>query len=81
MLTCFTAFRSRDELFDKTRDNSNLAGGYSSFISQQLCLYSGSKGCRHLGALIIEPGKTSVELLYLSSDPAFDHVLFQFLYS
>lgn len=69
-----TTFRSRDELFHKTRDNSNLAGGYSSFISQQLCLYSGSEGCRYLGALIIEPVIQAAGGMHMV-DPLFQRLL------
>eukprot|EP00257_Ricinus_communis_P019961 XP_015579090.1 bifunctional dethiobiotin synthetase/7,8-diamino-pelargonic acid aminotransferase, mitochondrial isoform X2 [Ricinus communis] len=49
------AFGSRDELFDRSRDSSDLYGFYSSYISQLLSQYSGLKGTAHIGALIIEP--------------------------
>ncbi|XP_050217173.1 bifunctional dethiobiotin synthetase/7,8-diamino-pelargonic acid aminotransferase, mitochondrial [Mercurialis annua] len=49
------AFRSRDEIFDKSRDHSDLYGYYSSYISQQLYQYTGSEGNIHIGALLIEP--------------------------
>lgn len=57
MLTFFTAFQSRGDIFSNDRDGSSLAGIYSSFISQQLSAYSGLTGFGHIGALIIEPGK------------------------
>lgn len=50
----FTAFASRDEIFHKGRDKSELATVYSSYISK---LLSGFKGLNNVGALIIEPGK------------------------
>lgn len=56
-LTSFTAFASRDDIFQQTRDESNLAKIYSAYISQQLSQYSGSGGFNHIGALIMEPGK------------------------
>ncbi|CAH2042837.1 unnamed protein product [Thlaspi arvense] len=50
-------FSLRDELFFKSRDSSDLAGRYSTFISQQLLLASEPSGFTKIGALIIEPGK------------------------
>lgn len=43
-------FRSRDEIFARNRDNSNLAAAYASYISHQMLQYSDQTG-----ALIIEP--------------------------
>ena len=50
----FTAFASRDEIFHKGRDKSELATVYSSYISK---LLSGYRGSKNIGALIMEPGK------------------------
>ncbi|KAE8676619.1 Bifunctional dethiobiotin synthetase/7,8-diamino-pelargonic acid aminotransferase [Hibiscus syriacus] len=58
-------FRSRDEIFLKSRDSSNLAGLYSSYISQQLSQYSTLSGTKLIGALIIEPGKKYISLILL----------------
>lgn len=52
-----TAFNSRDQVFNKSRDDSSLASIYSAYISQELLLSSGSKNNSHSGALIIEPSK------------------------
>lgn len=54
-LDTFTAFSSRDDILNKSRDKSDLAGIYSSYISHQLSKFPESKGL--IGALIIEPGK------------------------
>lgn len=56
-----TAFNSREDIFLESRDASDLARAYSSYISEHL---SASRKSAHIGALIIEPGKTSC-LLYL----------------
>ncbi|XVF34248.1 hypothetical protein REPUB_Repub18cG0043300 [Reevesia pubescens] len=48
-------FRSREEIFLKSRDKSNLATLYSSYVSQQLSQCSGLSGIKKIGALIIEP--------------------------
>lgn len=56
-LVSFSAFSSRDEIFKSNRDGSSLAGCYRSFISQVL-LHRDSSGFSHIGALIIEPGKS-----------------------
>lgn len=58
-VTFFTAFNSRDDIFHKRRDGSDLAEIYSSYISKQLSQYSGSGRFNHIGALILEPGKIS----------------------
>lgn len=54
----FTAFDSRDKIFEKTRrDKSDLASFYSSYISQ---IFSQDQECNEfnpIGALIMEPGK------------------------
>jgi len=76
-LTFFTAFSSRDEIFHKIRDNSDLAEIYSSYISQQLSQYSGSGGFNHIGALIFEPGKISY-IVILFQFPPFVYGKFSF---
>ncbi|KAM3762418.1 hypothetical protein ACB098_01G343900 [Castanea mollissima] len=68
------AFSSRDEIFHKIRDKSDLARNYSSYISKQLSQYSGSGGFYHLGALIMEPvilGSGGMHMV----DPLFQRVL------
>ncbi|TYH36421.1 hypothetical protein ES332_D13G263800v1 [Gossypium tomentosum] len=51
-----TTFRARDEIFLKSRDESNLAGLYSLYVSQQLSQYSTlSETNKQIGALIMEP--------------------------
>ncbi|KVI01382.1 bifunctional dethiobiotin synthetase/7,8-diamino-pelargonic acid aminotransferase, mitochondrial [Cynara cardunculus var. scolymus] len=49
------SFSSRDEVFNKSRDDSSLVSIYSSYISQELLLSSGSRKFSHAAALIIEP--------------------------
>ncbi|XLU26261.1 hypothetical protein S245_062327, partial [Arachis hypogaea] len=49
----FTAFASRDKIFLKGRDTSELVVVYSSYISKLLSRYRGSN---NIGALIMEPG-------------------------
>lgn len=51
-----TAFNSRDQVFNKSRDDSALASIYSTYISRELLLCSGSRKQSYAGALIIEPG-------------------------
>ena len=51
----FTAFSSKNEIFDTSRDKSNLAEIYSSYIAYELAQHPETKG--FIGALIIEPGK------------------------
>ncbi|KAF6138541.1 hypothetical protein GIB67_037140 [Kingdonia uniflora] len=51
-----TAFRSRDELFSGSRDYSDLAKSYSTYISRQLSSLPGLGTSTHIGALIMEPG-------------------------
>ncbi|GAB2220078.1 hypothetical protein Drorol1_Dr00007721 [Drosera rotundifolia] len=48
-------FNSRDELFFKTRDETNLSRSYATYVSKILPQYSGSEGSSHIGGLIIEP--------------------------
>ncbi|XLR43214.1 hypothetical protein HN51_027252 [Arachis hypogaea] len=50
--TSFASFASRDKIFLKGRDNSELAVVYSSYISKLLSRYRGSN---NIGALIMEP--------------------------
>ncbi|XP_027331712.1 bifunctional dethiobiotin synthetase/7,8-diamino-pelargonic acid aminotransferase, mitochondrial isoform X2 [Abrus precatorius] len=64
-------FASRDEIFHKGRDKSELATVYSSYISNVL---SGFRGSNHIGALIIEPviqGSGGMHMV----DPLFQRVL------
>uniref|UniRef100_A0A7N2L1K3 Uncharacterized protein n=1 Tax=Quercus lobata TaxID=97700 RepID=A0A7N2L1K3_QUELO len=68
------AFSSRDEIFHKIRDKSDLARNYSSYISEQLSQYSGSGGFYPIGALILEPvilGAGEMQMI----DPLFQRVL------
>lgn len=57
-----TDFGSRDEIFSKSRDDSSLARFYASHISEELLVHSGENLSAHIGALIVEPGKT--DMLY-----------------
>lgn len=50
----FTVFASRDEIFHKRRDDSELAPVYSFYISKVLSEFRGSS---KVAALIMEPGK------------------------
>ncbi|KAL4340396.1 hypothetical protein GQ457_08G002330 [Hibiscus cannabinus] len=67
-------FRSRDEIFLKSRDKSNLAGLYSSYVSQQLSQYSTLSGTKHIGALIIEPVIQGAGGMHMV-DPLFQRML------
>ncbi|XP_052200425.1 bifunctional dethiobiotin synthetase/7,8-diamino-pelargonic acid aminotransferase, mitochondrial [Diospyros lotus] len=69
-----TAFRVRDEIFDKKRDGSSLASSYSLYVTQELLLPSESKGSTHIGALIIEPVIQGAGGM-LMVDPLFQRVL------
>lgn len=55
-------FSSRSEVFELSRDKSNLAEIYSSHISQAIAQNPESVGT--IGALILEPGKTSILQLF-----------------
>ncbi|KAG8651802.1 hypothetical protein MANES_06G023800v8 [Manihot esculenta] len=68
------AFSSRDDIFHKSRDKSDLYGIYSSYISQQLSPYSRSNRTIHIGALIIEPVIQGAGGM-LMIDPLFQRVL------
>ncbi|KAE8056780.1 hypothetical protein FH972_013519 [Carpinus fangiana] len=68
------AFSSRNEIFHRIRDNSDLAEIYSSYISQQLSQYSGSGGFNHIGALILEPVILAAGGMHMV-DPLFQRVL------
>lgn len=71
------AFGSRDEIFFKRRDESNLAGLYSSYVSQQLSQYSTlSETNKKIGALIMEPSKNKFYFILL-----FDSITFCILFS
>ncbi|EOY31725.1 Adenosylmethionine-8-amino-7-oxononanoate transaminases [Theobroma cacao] len=67
-------FRSRDEIFLKSRDKSNLAGLYSSFASQQLSQCSGLSSIKQIGALIIEPVIQGAGGMHMV-DPLFQRML------
>ncbi|XP_043709582.1 bifunctional dethiobiotin synthetase/7,8-diamino-pelargonic acid aminotransferase, mitochondrial isoform X2 [Telopea speciosissima] len=67
-------FGSREELFDRSRDNSELARSYSVYISQQLLQFQGSSRFTQVGALIIEPvihGAGGMHMI----DPLFQRVI------
>ncbi|MED6191570.1 Bifunctional dethiobiotin synthetase/7,8-diamino-pelargonic acid aminotransferase, mitochondrial [Stylosanthes scabra] len=65
------AFASRDEIFRKDRDTSELAAVYSSYISK---LLSGYKGSNNIGALIMEPVIQGAGGMHMV-DPLFQRVL------
>ncbi|XP_014510153.1 bifunctional dethiobiotin synthetase/7,8-diamino-pelargonic acid aminotransferase, mitochondrial isoform X1 [Vigna radiata var. radiata] len=65
------AFSSRDEVFHKGRDKSELATIYSSYISEVLSRFKGSK---NVGALIIEPVIQGAGGMHMV-DPLFQRVL------
>ncbi|KAM5553913.1 bifunctional dethiobiotin synthetase/7,8-diamino-pelargonic acid aminotransferase, mitochondrial [Rosa sericea] len=65
-------FCSRDDILNKSRDNSDLAVIYSSFISHQLSKFPESKGL--IGALIIEPVIHGAGGMHMV-DPLFQRVL------
>ncbi|KAI4344386.1 hypothetical protein L6164_011620 [Bauhinia variegata] len=64
-------FASRDEIFHKGRDKSELATVYSSYISD---LLSGYTGFTHVGALILEPVIQASGGMHMV-DPLFQRVL------
>ncbi|KAJ6698745.1 ADENOSYLMETHIONINE-8-AMINO-7-OXONONANOATE AMINOTRANSFERASE [Salix purpurea] len=68
------SFSTRDKIFDKSRDKSDLTGVYSSYISQKLLQYPGLKESIHVGALIIEPVIQGAGGM-LMIDPLFQRVL------
>ncbi|KAF5456289.1 hypothetical protein F2P56_025788 [Juglans regia] len=68
------AFNSRDDIFHKRRDGSDLAEIYSSYISKQLSQYSGSGSFNHIGALIFEPVIQGAGGMHMV-DPLFQRVL------
>uniref|UniRef100_A0A2P2IS42 Uncharacterized protein n=1 Tax=Rhizophora mucronata TaxID=61149 RepID=A0A2P2IS42_RHIMU len=63
-----------NQIFDKSRDKSDLAAIYSAYISEQLLQYSGLKGSVHIGALIIEPVIQGAGGMIMI-DPLFQRVL------
>lgn len=65
-------FCSRDDILNKSRDESDLAGIYSSYISHQLSKFPESKGL--IGALIIEPVIQAAGGMHMV-DPLFQRVL------
>ncbi|KAJ0031304.1 hypothetical protein Pint_14193 [Pistacia integerrima] len=67
-------FSSRDDIFNKHRDKSDLAGIYSSDISHKLSQNPGLKGFDHIGALIIEPVIHAAGGMHMV-DPLFQRVL------
>ncbi|KAL8223013.1 hypothetical protein R6Q57_020412 [Mikania cordata] len=69
-----TSFNSRDQVFNKSRDDSNLSSAYSTYISQELFPSSGSRKFSHAGALIIEPVIQGAGGM-LMVDPLFQRIL------
>ncbi|KAJ4709362.1 Bifunctional dethiobiotin synthetase/7,8-diamino-pelargonic acid aminotransferase, mitochondrial [Melia azedarach] len=67
-------FSSRDEIFDKIRDNSDIASIYSSYISQKILQNSGLRGSDHIGALIMEPVIHAAGGMHMV-DPLFQRIL------
>lgn len=67
-------FGTQAEIFDKSRDKSDVAKSYSSYILQQLLQYSGSRGFNHIGAVIIEPVIQGAGGMHMI-DPLFQRVL------
>ncbi|CAA0837321.1 Bifunctional dethiobiotin synthetase/7-8-diamino-pelargonic acid aminotransferase-mitochondrial [Striga hermonthica] len=68
------SFTSHDEIFKSSRNGSDVATLYTSFISHELQLYSDSTGLSHVGALIIEPvvqGAGGMEMI----DPLYQRIL------
>ncbi|XP_021808925.1 bifunctional dethiobiotin synthetase/7,8-diamino-pelargonic acid aminotransferase, mitochondrial [Prunus avium] len=65
-------FGSRDDIFVKSRDKSDLAGIYATYISEQLSKFPESKG--YIGALIIEPVIQGAGGMHMV-DPLFQRVL------
>ncbi|KAM0036569.1 putative dethiobiotin synthase, Adenosylmethionine--8-amino-7-oxononanoate transaminase [Helianthus debilis subsp. tardiflorus] len=69
-----TSFNSRDQVFNRSRDDSKLASIYSTYISQGLLPSSGSRKCSYAGALIIEPVIQGAGGM-LMVDPLFQRIL------
>ncbi|CAN1192876.1 Bifunctional dethiobiotin synthetase/7,8-diamino-pelargonic acid aminotransferase, mitochondrial [Linum perenne] len=69
-----TTFNTRDEIFDKSRDRSDLAQAYLTYISKQLLSFSEKESTVHIGALIIEPVIQAAGGMLLI-DPLFQRVL------
>ncbi|KAF5749436.1 bifunctional dethiobiotin synthetase/7 8-diamino-pelargonic acid aminotransferase mitochondrial [Tripterygium wilfordii] len=69
-----TSFRSRDEIFDRRRDQTDIAGIYSLHIKQQLLRHSEMEGLNYIGALIIEPVIQGAGGMHMV-DPLFQRVL------
>nr|DAD45742.1 TPA_asm: hypothetical protein HUJ06_003972 [Nelumbo nucifera] len=65
-------FNSCEELFNGSRESSDLARSYSTYITQQLCLFLGSED--HIGALIIEPVIHAAGGMHMV-DPLFQRML------
>ncbi|XP_011069894.1 bifunctional dethiobiotin synthetase/7,8-diamino-pelargonic acid aminotransferase, mitochondrial [Sesamum indicum] len=68
------SFSSRDEIFKRSRDGSDLASLYASFVLQELLSLSDSNGISHIGALIIEPviqGAGGMQMI----DPLYQRIL------
>ncbi|KAI3444139.1 hypothetical protein Pfo_000804 [Paulownia fortunei] len=68
------SFSSRDEIFKRSRDGSDLASLYTSLILQELLLLSDSNGLSHIGALIVEPvvqGAGGMQMI----DPLYQRIL------
>ncbi|MFS7918184.1 putative dethiobiotin synthase, Adenosylmethionine--8-amino-7-oxononanoate transaminase [Helianthus anomalus] len=69
-----TSFNSRDQVFNRSRDDSKLASIYSTYISQELLPSSGSRKFSYAGALIIEPVIQGAGGM-LMVDPLFQRIL------
>ncbi|KAL5775185.1 hypothetical protein ACOSP7_012742 [Xanthoceras sorbifolium] len=67
-------FGSRDEIFYKSRDKSDLAAIYSSYISQTLLQNPDCRGFEPIGALIIEPVIHAAGGMHMI-DPLFQRIL------
>ncbi|KAL9224591.1 hypothetical protein vseg_000611 [Gypsophila vaccaria] len=68
------AFGSREELFSKSRDDSEVSKIYASYISKALSDYSGNKQNKWIAALIIEPVIHGAGGMHMV-DPLFQRVL------
>ncbi|CAL1358443.1 unnamed protein product [Linum trigynum] len=69
-----TTYSSRDEIFHKSRDKSDLAQAYLSYISEQLVSFSDKEPSVQIGALIVEPVIQGAGGMLLI-DPLFQRVL------
>ncbi|XP_021755387.1 bifunctional dethiobiotin synthetase/7,8-diamino-pelargonic acid aminotransferase, mitochondrial-like [Chenopodium quinoa] len=67
-------FESRDELFSKSRDTSDVSKSYASYLSKQLSTFSSSEQNKWIAALIIEPVIHGAGGMYMI-DPLFQRIL------